>query len=68
MTELRVTERALSCGLPVLLAPRPSLHRASVALFLRVGSRYETASDNGISQILEHMKYRGTPTLATSHA
>ena len=67
MSELRITERALACGLPVLLAPRPALHRASLALFLRVGSRYESASDNGISHFLEHMMYRGTPTLATSH-
>ena len=68
MSELLVNERTLSCGLPVVLVPRPALHRASIALFLRVGSRYETAKDNGISHFLEHMMYRGTPSLASSHA
>jgi predicted Zn-dependent peptidase len=57
----------LSSGLPVLSMPRRSLHQASLALFMRVGSRYETPADNGISHFLEHMMYRGTTSMATSH-
>ena len=37
-------------------------------LFLRVGSRFEAAADNGISHFLEHMVFRGTRSLDTAHA
>src|SRR5438067_13874687 len=57
----------LSNGLPVVLVPQPAVHRAVAALFLRVGSRFESERDNGISHFLEHMVFRGTPTLATAH-
>ena len=60
-------ERVLANGLRVLLIPRPALQRASVALHLRVGSRYETTETNGLSHFLEHMLYRGTPSHPTSH-
>jgi predicted Zn-dependent peptidase len=36
-------------------------------MLLRVGSRYETAEDNGISHFLEHMLYRGSPSFKTAH-
>lgn len=54
-------------GLRVILVPRSGLHRASIAMHLRVGSRYETSESNGISHFLEHMLYRGTSTMATAH-
>lgn len=57
----------LSNGLQVVVAPQPSLHRAHVALYVRVGSRYETAKQNGLSHFLEHMLYRGTPRLPRAH-
>ena len=57
----------LSNGLPVVVAPQPGLARAHVALYVRVGSRYETAKQNGISHFLEHMLYRGTPRLPRAH-
>jgi predicted Zn-dependent peptidase len=34
---------------------------------VRVGSRFETPTTNGLSHFLEHMLYRGTPTLTTAH-
>ena len=61
----RVT--TLANGLRVIVIPQPQLHRAHVALYLRVGSRYETEGTNGISHFLEHMLYRGTPRLGTAH-
>jgi predicted Zn-dependent peptidase len=57
----------LDNGLSVVVAPQPQLHRAHVALYARVGSRYETAESNGISHFLEHMLYRGTPRLPHAH-
>lgn len=57
----------LDNGLRVVVAPQPQLHRAHVALYVRVGSRFETQDDNGISHFLEHMLYRGTPRLPHAH-
>jgi predicted Zn-dependent peptidase len=60
--------RTLANGLRVLVAPAPHIHRAHVAIFVKVGSRYETRATNGLSHFLEHMLYRGTPTLRSAHA
>ena len=57
----------LGNGLRVVVAPQPQLHRAHVALYVRVGSRFETPPTNGLSHFLEHMLYRGTPSLKTAH-
>jgi predicted Zn-dependent peptidase len=57
----------LANGLRVLVAPQPQLHRAHVALWSRVGSRFEGPEDNGISHFLEHMIYRGTRRVPSAH-
>jgi predicted Zn-dependent peptidase len=57
----------LSNGLRVVLVPQPNVHRAVAALYLRTGSRFETAADNGVSHFLEHMVFRGTTSLPTAH-
>jgi predicted Zn-dependent peptidase len=57
----------LANGLRVVVAPQPQLHRAHVALYVRVGSRFETERTNGLSHFLEHMLYRGTPRLPHAH-
>jgi predicted Zn-dependent peptidase len=59
--------KTLSNGLRVVVAPGPSLHRAHVALYARVGSRFESPENNGISHFLEHMLYRGTADLPSAH-
>jgi predicted Zn-dependent peptidase len=66
--ELRVLRSTLSNGLVVLCVPQPALHVAAVALHVRVGSRFETPANNGVSHMLEHMLYRGTPTYPDAHA
>jgi len=60
-------EEVLANGLRVLVVPRPDVHRAVLTMLFRVGSRFETADDNGISHFLEHMLYRGSPSLKTAH-
>ena len=50
----------LDNGLLVTIVPQPTVHRAVAALYLRVGSRFETPENNGISHFLEHMVFRGT--------
>jgi predicted Zn-dependent peptidase len=62
-----IERTTLTNGLPVVVARLPHLHRAYVALWARVGSRFETAQDNGISHFLEHMIYRGTPRIPSAH-
>ena len=59
-------EATLSNGLRVLVMPL-AVHRVALSLFVRVGSRFETPAVNGISHFLEHMLFRGTPSLASSH-
>jgi predicted Zn-dependent peptidase len=58
----------LANGLRVVVAPLPRLHRAHVALWARVGSRFEAPEENGISHFLEHMIYRGTRRVPSAHA
>ena len=58
----------LSNGLRVVVASQTQLHRAHVALWARVGSRFETHDTNGISHFLEHMIYRGTQRIPSAHA
>ncbi len=62
-----VSSRLTGNGLRVLATPQPQLHRAHVALYIRVGSRFESAADNGLSHFLEHMVYRGTAGLPSAH-
>jgi predicted Zn-dependent peptidase len=59
--------RTLPNGLRVVVVPQPQLHRAHVALWARVGSRFERPEDNGISHFLEHMIYRGTQRVRSAH-
>ncbi|HEX8794723.1 MAG TPA: pitrilysin family protein [Polyangiaceae bacterium] len=59
---------SLGNGLRVVVAPQPSLHRVHVALWGRVGSRFESRQESGISHFLEHMIYRGTRRVPSAHA
>ena len=68
MDSIPFVRHTLDNGLRILVVPQPHLRRAHVALHVRVGSRYETASQNGISHFLEHMLYRGTRTMESAHA
>jgi predicted Zn-dependent peptidase len=58
----------LANGLRVVVAPLPQLHRVHVALWARVGSRFEARENSGISHFLEHMIYRGTKRVPSAHA
>lgn len=45
----------------------PHVHRVVVDAHVRVGARYETAKNNGLSHLLEHMLYRGTRRHPSAH-
>ncbi len=38
------------------------VHSAALGVWVTVGSRHETAEDNGISHFIEHMAFKGTKT------
>lgn len=61
-TKSPVVETTLDNGLTVLIQ---EVHTAPVASFMvwyKVGSRNESAGITGISHLLEHMMFKGTPT------
>lgn len=49
-----------SNGLTLLIQKRPGTRTVAVEAWIRVGSRYETESLNGISHFLEHMLFKGS--------
>jgi predicted Zn-dependent peptidase len=63
-----VETTVLDNGLAVTTVPLPHLHTAVCALFVKVGARFETTDDNGLSHFVEHMLFRGTERFPTSLA
>jgi predicted Zn-dependent peptidase len=49
-------------GVRILLIDMPHLGSASVSVFVRSGSLHETARQNGINHVAEHMAFKGTHT------
>jgi predicted Zn-dependent peptidase len=64
----RVVSGELPNGLRVVTVETPHLHTASVALYVRTGSRYETQANNGLSHFVEHMLFRGSARYPSSFA
>lgn len=64
----RVETTTLDNGLAVTTVALPHLHTAVCALFIKVGARFETPADNGLSHFVEHMLFRGTDRYPTSLA
>lgn len=62
------TFATLPSGLTVAVVHQPHLHSASAQLFLRVGSRYESEENAGLSHFLEHMIYRGSAGFPSAFA
>ena len=58
----------LDNGLAVTTVALPHLHTAVCALFVKVGARFESPDDNGLSHFVEHMLFRGTERYPTSLA
>jgi predicted Zn-dependent peptidase len=55
-------------GLRLCTVEAPHLHWATVALYVRAGSRYETTRTNGLSHFVEHMLFRGSGRFPDSYA
>ncbi len=52
----------LASGLTVIMEQAPFFKTTSFGIWIRSGSRYESAQDAGISHFIEHMLFKGTPT------
>ena len=58
-----ITEYRLSNGLRVLLAPDASKPTTTVNITYMVGSRHENYGETGMAHLLEHLVFKGTPSL-----
>ncbi len=58
-----ITEEVLPNGLRALIIEAPKAPVVSVQIWYRVGSRNEVPGVTGLSHMLEHMMFKGTPTV-----
>ncbi|MFM7057313.1 MAG: M16 family metallopeptidase [Planctomycetota bacterium] len=58
-----ITEYRLENGLQVLLFPDISAPKVTVNLTVFVGSRHEGYGEAGMAHLLEHMLFKGTPSI-----
>ena len=50
----------LENGIPVVMESFKNVRSVALGVWVKVGSRYETPAENGISHFLEHMFFKGT--------
>ena len=53
---------ALDCGIWLVTEPMPEVRSLSVGCWVGTGSRDESRGQEGISHLLEHLLFKGTPT------
>ncbi len=58
----------LANGLPVLRVPVPGVESVTVLALANTGSRYETATQQGIAHFFEHMVFKGSQNYPTAQA
>lgn len=63
---IQFDKHVLDNGLRVLLAPMHETQAVTILFLFGVGSRYETAQQNGLSHFLEHMFFKGTAKRPTT--
>jgi len=61
-------EAKLGNGLRVSAVRMPHVRRSVLDIHTRIGSRFESLAQNGISHFLEHMLHRGTASHPSAHA
>ncbi|MDR3476017.1 MAG: pitrilysin family protein [Devosia sp.] len=59
---MSVQTTRLDNGMTVLTDDMPHLESASIGIWVKAGSRSETLEEHGISHVLEHMAFKGTPS------
>ncbi|NYT58783.1 insulinase family protein [Alcaligenaceae bacterium] len=63
-----VTEYLMPNGLRILLAPDSSKPMTTVNMTYLVGSRHENYGQTGMAHLLEHLLFRGTPSMRNALA
>jgi len=63
-----INEYRLNNGLRILLAPDQSKPTTTVNMTYLVGSRQENYGETGMAHLLEHMLFKGTPTMRNALA
>jgi zinc protease len=58
-----ITEYRLANGLTVLLFPDASKPTTTVNVTYKVGSRHENYGETGMAHLLEHLVFKGTPSI-----
>ncbi len=58
--------KTLPNGLRLIAAELSHLHSIEIAVYLKVGGRYDTVGKAGLSHFLEHMLFRGTRDFPTT--
>jgi zinc protease len=59
----RVFETTLANGLKVLIVEEPKAPVVTIQVWYKVGSRNEVTGRTGLAHMLEHMMFKGTPTI-----
>ena len=57
-----IRKTTLKNGVRVITKHMPHIHSVSMGVWVSVGARDETPSQNGISHLIEHMLFKGTHT------
>ena len=65
--EKRVTVRKLPNGLTVVICRRPEAPVFSFDLFVDAGSAQDPRGETGLAHMMEHMAFKGTPTIGTTN-
>ncbi|MEW5801847.1 MAG: pitrilysin family protein [bacterium] len=60
-------KEVLDNGLRVIMVEMPHLHSVEISLYVKAGTRFENAGNNGISHFVEHMLFRGTKSMPSSY-
>ena len=51
----------LDNGLRILTGPMPDTRSVAISIYVGAGSRYEADEESGMSHLLEHLLFKGTP-------
>jgi predicted Zn-dependent peptidase len=57
---VKLVKRYLENEIPVVMEPFRNVRSVAVGIWVKVGSRYESSEESGISHFLEHMFFKGT--------
>ncbi len=65
--DLPIREHTLANGLRLLVLERPGDHRVAAKIFTDFGAIDEEPGELGTAHFLEHLMFKGTPTLGTTN-